>query len=159
METGSTIIRKLITFLSVVLILIGVLYISNALELFGIYLTIVPYCALILMLVLVLVFLIYPTKKGVGKERLPWYNILLISMSVCSTGYIAFFPGRWTPLLEGGTTTYVEQILCFMLVVSVIEATRRTINLAMALIASFFVIHLLFGSHFPGILLTFNFSL
>ena len=156
---AGTIIRKLVTFFSVILILIGVLYISNTLELFGIYLTIVPYCALILMLVLVLVFLIYPARGAPGKETLTWYDIILIVMSVCSTGYITFFPGRWTPLLEGGTTTYLEQILCFMLVVSVIEATRRTINLAMALIASFFVIHLLFGSHFPGILLTFNFSL
>jgi TRAP transporter 4TM/12TM fusion protein len=45
-----------------------------------------------------------------------------------------------------------------MLVMAILEATRRTVNLSMALIALFFVVHLIFGSHFPGILLTFDFS-
>ena len=156
---GSTKRKRLITFLGVITILIGGLYVSNGLELLGIYLSIVPYCALILMLVLMQVFLIYPAKRGADRERLPWYDALFIVLSMCSTGYIAFFPGRWTPLLEGGSTTYLEQVLCFMLVIVILEATRRTVNLSMAVIASFFVIHLVFGSHFPGILLTFDFSL
>ena len=155
---GSTVIRKVITFLSVILIIMGVLYVSNTLEIFGIHITIVPYCALILMLVLVLVFLIYPAIRGGARERLPWYDIVFIVMSVCGSGYITFFPGRWEWLLVRGTTTLLEVFLCFMLVAAILEATRRTVNLSMALIALFFVIHLIFGSHFPGILLTFNFS-
>ena len=152
-------IRKLVTILSVILMAIGVLYVSNALEFLGIHITIVPYCALILMLVLVLVFLIYPARGAPGKEKLPWYDIALLVMSVCGTGYITFFPGRWEPLLVRGTTTLLEVILCLMLVIAILEATRRTVNLSMALIASFFVIHLVFGSHFPGIFLTFDFRL
>jgi TRAP transporter 4TM/12TM fusion protein len=156
-KSENTIIRRLITFLSVILILTGTLYISNALEFLGIHITIVPYCALILMLVLVLVFLIYPAKKGANRGRVPWYDCILIIMSMCGAGYITFFPGRWAPLLLRGTTTLLEVVLCFMLVFAILEATRRTVNLAMALIALFFVIHLVFGSHFPGIFLTFNF--
>ena len=151
-------IRKVITFLSVILIMMGVLYVSNAWEFVGIHITIVPYCALILMLVLVLVFLIHPAKRGGARERLPWHDIAFIIMSVCGAGYITFFPGRWEPLLLRGTTTLLEVVLCFMLVAAILEATRRTINLSMALIALFFVVHLIFGSHFPGILLTFDFS-
>lgn len=157
-KSENTIIRRLITFLSVILILTGTLYVSNALEFLGIHITIVPYCALILMLVLVLVFLIYPSKKGANRGRVPWYDCILIVMSMCGAGYITFFPGRWAPLLLRGTTTLLEVVLCFMLVFAILEATRRTVNLAMALIALFFVTHLVFGSHFPGILLTFNFS-
>jgi TRAP transporter 4TM/12TM fusion protein len=155
---GSTVIRKVITFLSVILIMMGVLYVSNAWEFFGIHITMVPYCALILMLVLVLVFLIRPAIRGGARERLPWYDVVFIIMSVCGTGYITFFPGRWEWLLLRGTTTSLEVVLCFMLVMAILEATRRTVNLSMALIALFFVVHLIFGSHFPGILLTFNFS-
>lgn len=155
---SSPVRGKLITFLSVLLCLFGALYISNALEFLGIHLTIVPYCALILMLILTLVFLIYPAKRGMARERLPWYDILLILMSLCGTGYIAFFPELWTPLLVRGTTTPLEAALCFMLVIAIIEATRRTVNIVMALVALFFVIHLVFGSHFPGILMTFHFS-
>ncbi|UCG66366.1 MAG: TRAP transporter fused permease subunit [Deltaproteobacteria bacterium] len=152
-------LRKVVTLLSAVLMVIGGLYVSNALEFLGIHITIVPYCALILMLVLVLVFLIFPAKGGPGKEKLPWYDIALITMSVCGSGYITFFPGRWEPLLVRGTTTLFEVILCLMLVIAILEATRRTVNLSMALIASFFLIHLVFGSHFPGIFLTFDFTL
>lgn len=159
MKQGSKKIGKVITILSVILMVIGVLYVSNALEDLNIHITIVPYCALILMLVLVLVFLVFTAKGGVGKEKLPWYDVLFIIMSVCGSGYITFFPGRWEPLLLRGTTTLLEVVLCFMLVITILEATRRMINLAMALIASFFIIHLIFGSHFPGILLTFDFSL
>lgn len=149
----------IITCLSVLLILIGIFYISNIFQFFGIYFTIVPYCALIFMFVLSLVFLIYPARKSKQKDKLPWYDILFIVMSVVSTGYITFFPFRWEPLLVGGTTTWVEQSLCFFLIISIIEATRRTVNLSMALIATFFVIHLLFGSHFPSVLTTSDFSL
>jgi TRAP transporter 4TM/12TM fusion protein len=157
---GSLILRKRVTtFLNIIVIFFGALYISNTLEFFGIHITIVPYCALILMLVLVLVFLNYPARGKEIKEKLPWYDMVLIIMSVCGSGFITFFPGRWGPLLLRGTTTYLEVILCFMLVIAIIEATRRTVNIAMALVASFFVIHLIFGSHFPGVLLTFDFSL
>ena len=150
---------RIISVLCFILILIGALYISNALELLGIYMTIVPYCSLMLMLVLVLTFLIYTAKGAAAKQNLPWYDAIFILMSIISTGYITFFPHRWTLLLEGGTTTWIEQSLCFLLVFSIIEATRRTINLAMAIIASLFVIHLLFGSYFPGVLVTPDFSM
>jgi len=151
-------ISLLITFLSAILILFGTLYVSNALESINIHITIVPYCAVILMLVLILVFLTYPLKKGQTREKIPWYDIAFIFMSVCGAGYITFFPGRWEPLLVRGTTTLLEVFLCLMLVLAILEATRRTVNLAMALIALFFVIHLVFGDHFPGIFLTFDFS-
>jgi TRAP transporter 4TM/12TM fusion protein len=158
-EGGGPVVAKLITAVSIVLCIIGILYITNVFEFFGLYMTIVPYCGLILMLVLVLAFLIYPAGKGTSTRRLPWYDIMLILMSVASSGYIAFFPGRWGYFLQTGTATMVEVVLCFMLILVILEATRRLVNLAMAVIALFFVIHVLVGPHLPGILLTFPFSL
>jgi len=156
---GNTIIGNIITILSVTLMIFGLLYVSNLLDIFTDHFTMVPYCALILMLVLILVFLIFPAKGGGPKEKLRWYDIIFIIMSICGAGYLAFFPSRWEPFLIRGTTTLLEVVLCLMLVVAIIEATRRTVNLSMALIASFFVVHLIFGSHFPGIFLTFDFRL
>jgi TRAP transporter 4TM/12TM fusion protein len=156
---GNRIVGKIITFLSVIMMGIGILYVSNILDRITDHFTMVPYCALILMLVLILVFLIFPAKGGGPKEKLSWYDLLFIIMSICGAGYLTFFPSRWEPLLIKGTTTLLEVVLCLMLVVAIIEATRRTVNLSMAIIASFFVIHLIYGSHFPGIFLTFDFSL
>lgn len=67
-KAEGRVVRSLITSLSVMLMLFGALYISNALEFMGIHISIVPYCALILMLVLVLVFIIYPLRSGAGKK-------------------------------------------------------------------------------------------
>ncbi len=149
----------MITVLSVALMTLGILYVSNLLDLLSDHFTMVPYCALILMLVLILVFLNFSVRGGPATGRVPWYDGIFIAMSICGAGYITFFPGRWEPLLLRGTTTYLEVVLCLMLVAAVIEATRRTVNLSMALIASFFVVHMIYGSHFPGILRTFDFRL
>ncbi len=153
----NRIIKKTIAILSVILMSIGILYISNILDRF-IHLTMVPYCAIILMLVLILVFLIFPARKGDAYENLCWYDIIFILMSIFGAGYLTFFSSFWEPLLLRGTTNRLEVILCFMLLVAIIEATRRIVNLPMAIIASFFVIHLAYGSYFPGIFITSNFK-
>ena len=156
---GKGIKGKIITSLSVILMITGILYVANILDIFTAQFTMVPYCALMLMLVLILVFLIFPARKGGPKETVRWYDFIFITMSICGTGYLAFFPNLWEPLLLRGTTTLLEVVLCFMLVVAIVEATRRTVNLSMAIISAFFVVHLVFGDHFPSILRTFDFSL
>jgi TRAP transporter 4TM/12TM fusion protein len=158
-KLGSTTVARLITVVSVMTILVGTLYIGNIFGLLGIYLSIVPYCGLILMFILVLVYLIYPAKKGAPKGKVTWADILFIFISVSASGYIFFFSKRCSELLTMGYATTVEVVLCFMLVVVILEAARRTIGYAMPLIALFFVIHLLFGSHFPSILRTGHFTL
>lgn len=158
-KPSSGLTARLITIIGIIICLLGVFYISNAFGIFGIYMQIVPYCGLILMFVLVLVFLIYPAKKGMPSNKVPWYDILFILMSVCGAGYVFFFAELHNELISRGYTTAREIVLCLMLVLVVLEAARRTIGIVMALIGLFFVIHLLFGSHFPGILLTPHFSL
>jgi TRAP transporter 4TM/12TM fusion protein len=157
--TEDKIRSGVVTCLCVIMMIVGILYISNLLDLLTDHFTMVPYCALILMLVLVLVFLTFSAGGGKAKGRLPWYDVLFIIMSICGAGYITFFPNRWEPLLLRGTTTLLEVVLCLMLVAAIIEATRRTVNLSMAVIASFFVVHMIFGSHFPGMFRTFDFRL
>lgn len=149
---------KLITVLSIITFIVSIAYISGLLKLFGLHLGLVQYVALILMLCLIIAFLIYPAKRGATKDRLPWYDILFMTMGVAGTSYPAFFVERWSHLLYTGRTTMLEVILCLMLILAVFEAARRMIGLAMPLIASFFVVHLIFGRYFPGVLLTPSFS-
>lgn len=148
----------LIKILSIVLTCIGILFVGNIFEIFGVHISIVPYMGLIVMLGLVLSFLIYPAKSDMVREKLPWYDILLILCSILGPGYIAFFPSRWAPLIIKGATL-LEGVLSLLTVIAIIEATRRMVNTSMAIITAFFVVHLLFGAYFPGFLRTQAFSI
>ncbi len=143
---------------SIILMFVGILFVGNIFELFGVYISIVPYMGFIVMLGLVLSFLIFPAKKDMVREKLPWYDILLILCSIAGPGYIAFFSARWTPLIIKGATL-LEGILSLLTVIAIIEATRRMVNTSMAIITAFFVVHLLFGAYFPGFLRTQAFSI
>ena len=151
----------IIRILSIILMCIGILFVSNIFELFEIYISIVPYMGFIVMLSLVIAFLHYPANpanKNEGARKLPWYDILLILCSIAGPGYIAFFSQRWAPLIVKGATL-LEGILSLLTVIAIIEATRRMVNRSMAIITAFFVVHLLFGAYFPGFLRTPSFTL
>ena len=149
---------RIITILCLVVFTIGISYISGLLKLLGLHLGLVQYVSLILMICLVLSFLIHPIKRGIIRDKLPWYDILFIIMSIAGAGYPAFFIHRWSQFLYLGKATMLEVVLCFMLLVTVLESARRMIGLAMPLVGSFFIIHLIFGDHFPSLLLTPRFS-
>jgi len=151
---------KTIKVFSFILSLTSILYISNGFEVFGLHIPIVSYCSFLLGLTLTLVFLYHPAKKQVaGKGIICWYDIICIILALGSTLYIVLFPQLREDALLMGTTTNVAVMACFVLVLLILEVTRRMVNLSMAIIAALFVIHLLFGPHLPGILSTFPFSL
>ena len=147
-----------VTALSVTIALLGLIYVSGILKLFGLYLGLVQYVSLFLMLSLVLSYLIFPAKRGRKRESIPWYDFILITFSLLGAGYPFAFIDRWSELLYTGKTTTLEVFLCFMLIIAVMEAARRMIGWAMPIIATFFVIHLLLGEHFPSLLMTPSFS-
>jgi len=151
--------RRIITFISLVITVTAIFYIANVFEWFGIHISVVGYSSFILGLVLTLVFMTYPLRKGISMEKVRWYDLLLILMSLISTFYIVFFPEQREEALLAGTATKLETVMCLMLVITILEATRRMVNTAMAIIAALFVVHLLFGSNLSGIFATFPFSL
>ena len=152
------IIPKLITMLCIGAFALGGAYVTGLLKIFGLHLGLVQYVSFILTICLVLSFLIHPIKKGMRKERLPWYDMLFIGMSLAGAGFPAIFIERWGEFLYTGRTTMVEVVLCFSLIIAVLESARRMIGLAMPAVASLFVIHLIFGHHFPSVFQTPYFS-
>lgn len=151
--------QKLTRALCIIVSLIGLTYVSGVLKLVGLHLGLVSYVSLFLMLCLIVTFLHYPAKKGTKKQKIPWYDVILICFSVAGAGYAPTFTDRWSQLLYTGKTSTIEVILCFMLIIAILEAARRMIGWAMPVIASFFIFHLMFGEHFPGVLMTPPFSL
>jgi len=124
-----------------ILIAMGLLYVSNIFKPW-VYVPVIAYSAVALGLTLTMVFVSKPIKKQeIPREALPWYDLLFISICLCGTGYIAFFGEIWTNSILVGFATPTEVMLLFSLGLLIVEATRRTIGLALALTTLGFLIY------------------
>lgn len=110
---------------------------------------------------LILVFTLLPaggktygedTKAERTQRRVPWYDYLLMVSTACGAGFVVFF---YETMLDYGEWGYLDTkgvILALMLVVPLLEATRRTIGWALPIIILFFVCMTLFQNYMPGLL-------
>jgi len=104
-----------------------------------------------LMVMLVIGFLLFPRKKELtAAEALAKFSG--VALSVAASVYAMV---RWQDIIEsGGLTQPMDTVMGVVMVVLVIEATRRSIGLVLALVAVVFLIYPFAGSHLPGILMT-----
>ncbi len=98
-------------------------------------------------IMLAFTFIYYPLKKGI--KTLPWYDIILILVSLAGTVYIAVYAldivqYRVEPNLP-------EMFLGTALVLAVFEAARRTVGLPLAIIAIVLILYTQFTDYMPGI--------
>lgn len=152
--------KRVITGISILMTVSAIIYMVNILEYFGIRFSLVSYCSFILGLILTLVFLIYPARQKASNEKTPWYDFVFIAGSLFSTMYVVMFPERREDALSMGIVTDTTTIIaCFTLIIAILEASRRTLGWSMLIPTVLFVIHLFVGTHLPGVLRTFPFSI
>jgi TRAP transporter 4TM/12TM fusion protein len=120
----------------------GLFYVSNILKAW-IYVPVIAYSSVGLGLVLTMVFVTYPAapKKETSREILPWYDLVLIVVSLLGTGYVAFFGEIWKDSILSGYSTLTEVLFCFSLGLLIIEATRRTIGWTLAMTTLAFLLY------------------
>lgn len=97
----------------------------------------------------VLMFLLYPSKKegkGWWVQPLDW---LLIVLSVISL--IHLIVTFREIVLRGGAATKLDLWLGGMLILFVLEGTRRVLGSALPVIASVFILYALLGKYIPGL--------
>ena len=136
-----------------------ILYISGTLTRLHIYVTHLPHLAAHVFFVLALVFLIVPPTKKAARNKIPWYDILLALMAVAQPVYLFFmFDAVEADLAQGVFTPY-QLGLTITTVVLILEATRRTVGIALPLVAIFFIIYALFSDYFPGFLLSVGYDI
>lgn len=98
---------------------------------------------------LILVFLMYPARKEGSTAR--WYDFIFMGVGAVPCIYFAYM--YKDIVLTGGVEPgYVDVILGSLVIVSVLEAVRRTTGWFMVLVAVFFIIHGLFANFFPSFL-------
>lgn len=103
-----------------------------------------------LMLALIIVFIKYSWKKG-SKESSPiWFDYILIAMSILSCSYMAVNVEQI--LARAGDETTIDLIMGALLLIPLLEATRRTIGNVLTGLGIIMLLYCRFGYLFPGIL-------
>ncbi|MBU2497938.1 MAG: TRAP transporter permease, partial [Proteobacteria bacterium] len=108
-------------------------------------------------LLCILVYLLYPPKKGMPADKLHWYDLLPILIIIAGCAYIALNANRL--IAEGRLTAYPsEMVLASLFFVCIIEATRRTVGWILAVILVFFFFYAVYSDYFPGFMRSTGFS-
>ena len=109
-----------------------------------------------LALLMILAFVMYPLKKN-DRDRVPWYDIILATAGTVACLYIYF--NHYDLAFRAGMPEQLDLIMGAIAILLVLEATRRSIGIALPIIASVFLVYAYFGPHMPGILAHRGFSL
>lgn len=106
-----------------------------------------------LMLILPLTYLLYPMGKSAPQDRIPWYDWLLALLSMLPGIYgILFYDDIVGRIQQVDIPTLAQMVMGSLLVVLLLEGTRRVVGLPLALIAIIFAAYMSFGSHLTGLL-------
>ncbi|CAM3741882.1 TRAP transporter permease [Marinicrinis lubricantis] len=92
---------------------------------------------------LVLVFVIYPYRKGTGQRSIPWYD-LIIAAAALFVGIYMFTQFK-DMALRSGNPNEMDTLVAFLIVGLVLEATRRVLGLPLMILALIFIIYGLIG--------------
>ena len=100
--------------------------------------------------VMLLAYLLFPMKKNMVKNKLPWYDIILAIISSSSWGYIVF---NFDSLVRrAGIYNTIDIIVGIISIILVFEACRRIVGFPILIISIIFIIYALFGAYAPGFL-------
>lgn len=107
--------------------------------------------------VLTLVFILKPMRKGKCLDHVPWYDIIFALLAAASCIYvttiydtIVYQPLQWV--------SSIDKVFAVILVILIIEASRRSVGWTFPVLAAAFMIYAYFGEIFPGIWRHQNFS-
>lgn len=106
------------------------------------------YRASFLMFALVLTFFFYPIARR-DRNRVPFYDLILVLGSIASLGYLILnYQDSLNRVIFPNTA---ELIMGSILILLVLEATRRTTGWVLPVTALVFVAYAYFGKSIPGI--------
>ncbi|MEW6621588.1 MAG: TRAP transporter permease [Bacillota bacterium] len=97
---------------------------------------------------LVLIYLLYPAKRGSKGSKIPWYDYLLAFLGFAVSFYHVIY---YKDLVwRAGLYTDLDMIVSIIAVLLIIEATRRLAGPVLVTLAIFFLIYAYFGNYFPS---------
>ncbi|MGI6597158.1 MAG: TRAP transporter permease [bacterium] len=98
----------------------------------------------------VLIFLLYPAGPKSPRNRLPWYDLVCIAATLYAGLYILI--DMHNIVTRAGDPTLTDIVLGIITVLLVLEAARRTIGMALPIVAIAALLYAYFGPYMPGLL-------
>ena len=99
-------------------------------------------------MMLSLAFALYPVGKLGSRKKIPWYDWILIVLAFAAPVYI------WTNYMgvveRAGNANLVDTVMATILIVLVLESSRRISGWVLPALAILFLLYGLFGRHIPG---------
>lgn len=106
---------------------------------------------------LALVFLLYPaTSKQSKTSGIPFYDYILAGLGVASSLYLVFFFNDL--VMRAGLPTTTDLVMGFILIATLLEATRRISNPVLPCLAIIALLYCYFGRYMPQMLAHRGFS-
>ncbi|MDP2644587.1 MAG: TRAP transporter permease [Desulfobacterales bacterium] len=142
---------KIPRIMAVSLSLYQLLYVGTVFDMLGVFIPRVVYLATSLGVALVLIFLLFPMTSRSPRDRLPWYDLLFIALSIAGTGYVAYL---WNSE-DAVQYVYAPPAGVFLGLATaflVLEAVRRMTDWVMPAIVLFFLLYTKFCNLLPGLL-------
>ncbi|MFH0913900.1 MAG: TRAP transporter fused permease subunit [Chloroflexota bacterium] len=126
------------------------LQVGGALRWLGIDIYTISHGAISQALILVYVFLTTPATKQSRQNRLPWYDGVLIALTLTVNLYVAVTIVKFLESAETATT--LAQIFALIAVALILEACRRIVGWILSAIGILFFIYPFVADHMPALL-------
>lgn len=95
-----------------------------------------------------LIYLLYPATGKGHRSKIVWYDALLAIIAAGSSLYWLFnFDGL---IMRAGNYNTTDLFFGGLVILLVLEATRRVVGIPIVIIASLFMLYALYGNHLPG---------
>lgn len=95
-----------------------------------------------------LIFFLFPAKRGTAKNHIPWYDLILILLTIFVCGY---WPMYYETLVRHiGTITGAQFAIGTIAILLTLEAARRAVGLPIVIISVAFLLYAYFGQSMPG---------
>jgi len=142
--------RVVISVISVLIVGYLLAYLLGFLTGQKIFLHLPQFRAMGLALIFVLAYLLTPFRRQSPRDKVPWYDFLFMLMGVVPCLYFFFvYPGRVGMMrLEGPH----EVVLSIFILISLTEATRRLMGMAVTTILLVFIAYPMLSGYAPGFL-------
>ena len=142
---------KIIRFVTIAITIYFLVFISGILNYLDIFIYPERHHAFVLMYVMVMTYIYYPATQKSSREKVPWYDIIAILLSVCVNLYILInsIDIAKRPYIP---PTLLEKTFTLIIVGLILEGVRRTTSLLLAGIGLLFFIYPFIAGHLPAFL-------
>lgn len=100
-------------------------------------------------MMLFMTFFLYPATKNSSRKKVAWYDIILAGLSIAVALYVWFDYSNFINRM--GSPNTMDIIMGTILVITVLEGSRRISGWPLVLLSLIFIAYGLFGQSMPGI--------